>query len=319
MTVKTETNTLGDGIKWEESNDYSREKVTVLSGQNLALLEVIGKVLLAVPTTGTAGGTNTGNGTCTGVAGGKYTATGIYALTCLVGGGSGAITVPTTGTADVGNAGANTMGSVTAGAAVKAGTYNMVCTDVTTAGSEIFQVTDPDGLLLPSATVAVAYTNAQINFTIADPGTNAEVGDAFTVLATAAAGNSGVFSVRAPDGGLLPDATVAVAYANDNINFTINDGSTDFVVGDSFTITVAAGSGKVVALDPDGVNGANHAAGIMVAAVDATSADKLGAAVVREAMIDSVNLVWPTGISAGDKAIALADLEALEIVAVETA
>ena len=44
MTVKTESNTLGDGIKWEESNDHSRQKVTVLSGQSLALLEVVGKV-----------------------------------------------------------------------------------------------------------------------------------------------------------------------------------------------------------------------------------------------------------------------------------
>lgn len=44
MPVKTEPNSLGDGIKWEESNSYSREKVTILSGENLALLEVVGQV-----------------------------------------------------------------------------------------------------------------------------------------------------------------------------------------------------------------------------------------------------------------------------------
>lgn len=44
MPVKTEPNTLGDGIKWEESSDYSRDKVVIASGENLALLEVVGKV-----------------------------------------------------------------------------------------------------------------------------------------------------------------------------------------------------------------------------------------------------------------------------------
>lgn len=44
MAVKIEPNSLGDGIKWEESSDYSREKVTILSGQNLEVLEVVGKV-----------------------------------------------------------------------------------------------------------------------------------------------------------------------------------------------------------------------------------------------------------------------------------
>lgn len=44
MPVKTEPNSLGDGIKWEESNSYSREKVTILSGENLALLQVVGQV-----------------------------------------------------------------------------------------------------------------------------------------------------------------------------------------------------------------------------------------------------------------------------------
>jgi hypothetical protein len=217
MPVLTEPNTLGDGIKWEESNDYSREKVTVLSGQNLALLEVVGKVKVAVPTTGTATGGNTGTGLCTSVVGGLRT-----------------------------------------------------------------------------------------------------IAETFTLKCITAVGNAGVFSVIGSKTGRLADAVVAVPYTSDYIGFTLTD-ATDFIVGDSFTIVVAEGSGKVVALDPDGVNGANHAAGIMIAAVDASLADKTGVAIVREAMIATANLVWPTGISAGDKAIAIADLAALGIVAVETA
>ena len=44
------------------------------------------------------------------------------------------------------------------------------------------------------------------------------------------------------------------------------------------------------------------------AAADATAAAVAGAAIVREAMIDPDNLVWPTGISADQKTAALADL-----------
>lgn len=44
MAVKTEPNSLGDAIKWEEDDNYSREKVTIASGQNLALLQVVGKI-----------------------------------------------------------------------------------------------------------------------------------------------------------------------------------------------------------------------------------------------------------------------------------
>lgn len=219
MTVITETNTLGDGIKWEESNDYSREKITVLSGQSLSLLEVIGKVTVAVPTTGTAKVGNTASvGLCTSVTGGLSTIPEIWTLTC-----------------------------------------------------------------------------------------------------TAEASNAGTFSVIGSKTGRIKDATVAVAYTSDFVNFTLTDTAEDFNVGDGFTITVTEGSGNVVALDPDAVNGSNHAAGIMIAAVDATSADKAGVAIVREAMIASANLVWPAAISAGDKAIALADLEVLGIVAVELA
>ncbi len=310
MPVIEQANTLGAALKWEQENRFSREEVTVKSGQNLSLLEVIGKQLLSTPTTGTAGA-NTGNGTCTGVSAGAGTTIGAYSLTCITGGGAGAITTPATGTAGT-NAGANTMTGVAAGAKIKAGTYRMVCVDASAAGAEVFQVTDPDGLLLPNATVGEAYDNEQIDFTINDPGANAQVGDSFTVLATAAAGNSGTFAIKAPDGTALPNATVGVAYANPQLNLTINDGATDFAVGDTFTITVAAGDGKARALDLDAVDGTQHPAGFMVAACDATSADAKGVAIVRDAIIVD-NLVWPAGITGGQKTAALAELEDLGI------
>ena len=66
-----------------EGNDYrSRDTVTILAGQNLAIGTVLGKVTAgAVPTTGTV--TGTGNGTCTAVTGGKYTKVGTYKIQCI--------------------------------------------------------------------------------------------------------------------------------------------------------------------------------------------------------------------------------------------
>jgi hypothetical protein len=44
MPAIIEPATLGDGLKWEESNYYSRKKITVLSGSALSCLEVVGQV-----------------------------------------------------------------------------------------------------------------------------------------------------------------------------------------------------------------------------------------------------------------------------------
>ena len=44
MAAKTESNYLGDWLKFEEDSLYSREKVTVASGQNLKTGTVVGIV-----------------------------------------------------------------------------------------------------------------------------------------------------------------------------------------------------------------------------------------------------------------------------------
>jgi hypothetical protein len=144
--------------------------------------------------------------------------------------------------------------------------------------------------------------------------------ETFTLTCTATAVNGGTFSVVGSKTGRLKDASVGVAYDSDYIGFTIADGTAaDFVVGDKFTIVIAPGSRHAVALDPDGVDGRNHAAGIMVAAVDASTGAKPGVAIVREAMVAPDYLVWPAEITSDEKAAALADLEKLGIVAVTSA
>lgn len=136
----------------------------------------------------------------------------------------------------------------------------------------------------------------------------------YTFTCITAAANAGVFAVMAPDGAALPDATVAVAYTNAQITATINDAATDFIVGDIFTVAVAKGDGSAVGLDLTAVDGTQIAAGFTIAAYDATAGALPGVAVVRDAVIDPLNLVWPAGISAGQKITALDQLAAKGIV-----
>lgn len=217
MSELSQGNTLQDILKWEEDNNYSREVVTVLSGQNLALGAVLGRINLGTcPSTGAPGSPFAGGGSCTGV---------------------------------------------TAGAKAKLGTYTLKC-----------------------------------------------------IIAQAGAG---VFSVEDPDGFGLPDALVGQAYTNDQINFTINDGSPDFAVGDTFTITIGAGSLSVREINFDGVDGSQNAYGILTAACDASGGAKTAVAIVRNAKIAAANVVWPAtspAVTEAQKAAALAQLAAKGII-----
>ena len=198
MSKLIEKYRLNDVLKWEVDNYFSREKLTLLAGQDLPCGAVIGKVKTSCPTTGTAGGSNTGAGTCTGVA---------------------------------------------AGSKVKPGTYTLTC--------------------------------------------------------IAAASGTGTFEVQDPDGFTLPQATVGSAYAEEQINFTLNDGDPDFAVGDVFTIAVAAGSLKFVKIDFDAVDGSEDAYGFVIDDYDATLADLEGVGIVRDAIIDPDFLAWPMEFTSG--------------------
>jgi hypothetical protein len=213
MASQTEGNRLNDILKWESGVEkyHAREDVTVLSGQNIAVGSVLGQITKALGTV--VAGTNTGNGTVSGVSLGTRAEVGNYVLKCIT-----------------------------------------------------------------------------------------------------AATNGGTFQVKAPDGKVLPPATVGAAYMSDHVNFTINDGSADFVVGDSFTIPVEAGSGKIRAINIAGVDGSQEAFGIALADYDATGGDIEGVAVVRDAVIDPENLVWPEGATSDQKAAALEQLELKGIV-----
>ena len=213
MPVQTESNYLGDVLKYEAPNLFSREEVTLTAG-NLALGAVVGRHAPAVTVTP---GTNTGNGV---------------------------------------------MGAVTLGVAALPGNYVVTC-------------------------------KTKVS-------------------------NAGVFTVVDPRGRPLSDLTVAVAYAGDHINCTLADGSTDFEVGDKFTIAVSVAS-EIGEFNPAASDGLQFAAGVLAQASDASAAAKKTVIIAREAIVSRPALVWKSGTTAPQKATAIGQLKTLGILVREGA
>ena len=159
-----------------------------------------------------------------------------------------------------------------------------------------------NGTITASPTVAAAAKVGVYRLTCIEPATDL-----------------GKFQVEDPDGIVIGVATVGTQFTT-HLTFTIADGSTDFVSGDSFTITVAAGTGKWVQIDFSGTLGTEDAAGILIG--DATAADGtdgVGVALVRNARIVPGKITWPAGATTNQKNAALAQLLALGIIEADVA
>lgn len=124
--------------------------------------------------------------------------------------------------------------------------------------------------------------------------------------------NLGSFSVTDPDGVLIGHGVVGTAFSGPVV-FTISDGGTDFVAGDMFEITVSQLTQKLKILAPAATDGTQNAASILLADTDASAADKACAVVARKAEVNGNELVWPGGITAAQKSIAIAQLAAAGI------
>ena len=405
-------------------------------------------------TTGTPG-SNTGAGTVTAVTAGASAIIGTYTISCDDIAAVLAAT-PATAHAFAGNTGSGAMGTITVSSNAKVGNYVLrinalegnkghftvlypdgsfcaegnvgsafsagglsftladatdyiigdgfyITVDEATAGTgSTWTVKNPLGeKLADKAVTGTPYTSAQLNFTVNDSGTNFIVGDSFTVAVTEAAAGAGAkWDIKTPNGEKLAyQALTGTGYTSDHINFTINDSGANFAVADTFTVAVAAGSLKVQALTLAAVDGSQNAYGILITpilanaqrtvaytsggtyqvrpgdvVIGATSAatarvasltltsgtwaggtaagvmtlddqvgtfqsealkidatltdvatiggnssayypDRSGSVLVRDAIIDSDNLVWPTGITNAQIAAALAQLELKGIVA----
>jgi hypothetical protein len=228
----------------------------------------LGRILLAI--SAAVAGTNAGsNGTCTGVALGTGAKVGAYLLTCI-GGELAATKGNCIGTGD----GALTLDGTTPlldGA--QAGIYRIVCIEPGS-NAGIFAVHDPRGVFIGKHVVGGAAFATQIKFAIAD-GSNADfvAGDYFevTVAQSVPADGLATFSVVDPDGVALANAVVGTPYVG-AINFTLNDGSNNFDIGDTFTITVSATLGNWKQAVSTAVDGSQAVDMILAEDADATSA-----------------------------------------------
>jgi Bacteriophage lambda head decoration protein D len=319
MTTLTEGQHAGEFLVSQPADpSVTREVATVLSGQSLDAGEVVGKVLYAQAAAPVPAVVGTGNGVMTLVRPGKLAQVGTYVVTCTA-------------------------------AVTNGGTFSVVAPDGTIL---------PSLTLTAGAGVATAYKSEHIDFTITDGSTDFAEGDVFSIVITAAGtpavvgtGNGvlsalslgrdakpgsyvltctaavthgGTFSVTDPDGNRLPDlvmtagAGVATAYATEQINLTVTDGSTDFAAGDVFCVPVArsASYGKLVEWDPTTFDGRHRAAGILYDAVDASSADTAGVLVARGPVeINESELQWAAARTSAEKAYAMEQLAALGVAA----
>jgi hypothetical protein len=149
-------------------------------------------------------------------------------------------------------------------------------------------------------------------------GAKAEPG-VYTLECTAESADAGAFAVFAPSGYRLPDATVAVAYAGDHLNFTIADGAEDFDIGDKFSVTVS-GDGKYDIAQHGDVSGLGEAKAILAFEVDATSADAEAVVIARDAIVAVPALTFHSTVDDDPKRKAmLADLRKVGILTTEGA
>lgn len=128
--------------------------------------------------------------------------------------------------------------------------------------------------------------------------------------------DGGTFRVEDPDGLVIGDVAVGATF-DDDVKFATADGSTDFALGDGFDITVpAVGQGKLKEYNPANTDGSEKVHGVLWDAVDASAADAPGVATVRGPVnMVAANLKWFSGATTAQKAVALAELKALGIVA----
>lgn len=153
--------------------------------------------------------------------------------------------------------------------------------------------------------------------TIANPAVSSKVKDGvYTAVCIDPASNAGTFEVRDPAGKVIGTATVGVAF-NKEVKFTIADGSTDFVAGDTFSLTVAADAGdyQFVDYDPTGTDGSEIPAAYSPYEVT-TASDITKAAVVLSRMceLNGNCIAWPSGITDAQKADAIQALAANNII-----
>lgn len=176
-------------------------------------------------------------------------------------------------------------------------------------GQPLARVLASSGIEVTAAALAGNTGNGVL--TLADPAYSkaARPGD-YQVVCIVAAANGGRFRIDDPRGVEIGQVNVGAAF-NKAVKFTIADGATDFVVGDTFRVTVDldAGGEVVVAWDPTADDGTEVAACLPLYRYKTGEDERLAiATIARDAEILSGQIAWPDGATAEQKETALQQL-----------
>lgn len=102
-----------------------------------------------------------------------------------------------------------TCGAVTVGAGAKVGTYKVVIIEPASNAGK-FTVEDPDGVIVGTGTVAVAFSGGGLGFTIADGATDFIAGEGFDIVVAAGSNKYKLYNAANTDGS---EKAVGVLYA----------------------------------------------------------------------------------------------------------
>ncbi|WP_313226726.1 head decoration protein [Stutzerimonas chloritidismutans] len=134
--------------------------------------------------------------------------------------------------------------------------------------------------------------------------TSAAITGDYLLTITEGATNGGKFDLVDPTGARVGTGTVGQPFTGGGLTFTLSDGSTDFAVGDGFTLAVLANLGEYTGYDEAGTDdGRRTASGILFASVDATGNDVRAVGVMRDAEVIERQL---SGLDANGRADLLA-------------
>lgn len=297
--------TLNDVLKLEAENLHSRDQIVVLAAQSLLVGSVLGRVIAgAVPTTGTAGGGNTGNGTCTSVVGASKVKVGTYTLRCVV-------AIANSGVFNVIDPDGNALPIVTVGVA-----YPIVVAEndqisfIINDGGVDYVVGDVFTIVVPVG--GLQYR--AINFSGID-GSQKAAGLSYSVYDASASGERTVNFTSGGTYEVIPGDTITGATSESTarvVKVTLSSGSwAAGTAAGTFTLDDRFG-----ALQSENLNVAGN---LNVATIGGDSAavaaaDKAGVAIVRDAEIVSSRLIWPSGATTAQKANAIVQLAALGII-----
>lgn len=151
------------------------------------------------------------------------------------------------------------------------------------------------------------------------------VAGTYTLTCIAAVSHGGIFKLTGPSGNVIANylpmtagAGVATTFDVGGLTFVLTDASTDFIVGDSFTLPVVA-LNKLVPFSPSGVGGAQYPVCVLNETVVATGASDKPCRPIKQGQVRFSELVIDAdGDNSNVTRLILDQLQSMGIVAIHS-